>query len=407
MKRRISFILMIIIVLSSSLSYGVIGIEDQLRSYILADYESGQVLEEYNIDEVIEIASISKIMTYLVVMDEVTKGNASLKDTIMIDKDTARIGGSSLKLEIGEVFTVEELIDGAMVISANDAAYALSKYIGGTEANFATMMNEKSRQIGLENAKFYNSTGLPLAGGVQNVMTTRELFTLAQHIIKTYPQVLEVTQKFAVEVRSRDFFQRNTNPLLMEVKEVDGLKTGFTNKAGYCNLSTFNMLGQENTSKDLRLISIIMGADGFKERKELSRVLVDYGMKNYSNKIILNENIALEKIQIPKADIVETELFPRESLNKLVKSDQLIDVLVEIDENLSLPIVGGQTIGQAIVKENGEEIFQTDIILNQDIKKANWFQLMIRYISNLYDKLTGSVGRAPLDLLIFKGIFIN
>lgn len=390
MKKRMSILVIIIMILGSSIAYGQIGIESELRSYILADFQTGEVLEQYNIDEVIEIASISKIMTYLVVMDEVTKGKASLKDTLMIDKDVAKIGGSSLKLEIGEVFTVEELLDAAMVVSANDATYALSKYIGKTEENFAIMMNDKAMELGLENAKFYNSTGLPLEGGVQNTMTTRELFQLSQYIINRYPGILETSQKFSIEVTSRDYFQRNTNPLLMEIREVDGLKTGFTNKAGYCYVSTFNILGKENSSKDLRLISIVMGAKGFKERKDLSRVLVNHGMENYSNKVILNEAISLETIEIPKADIIEVEIFPMEGFSKLVKNDEQIDVKIELYDNMVLPIGKNQKIGSAIVERNGQEIFETDIILNEDLKKANWFILFVRFISDLYDKIMGT-----------------
>ena len=387
MRKKISILLTIIIILTGPMAFGQIGIEDELRTYILADYETGEILEEYNIDEVIEIASISKLMTYLVVMDEITKGRASLNDAIMVDKDIARIGGSSLKLEVGEIFTVEELLDAAMVVSANDATYALAKYIGGTEESFATMMNEKALELGLTNAKFYNSSGLPLAGGLQNTMTTRELFQLTQYIINRYPGILETSQKFAIEVSTRDYFQRNTNPLLMEIKEVDGLKTGFTNKAGYCYVSTFNMIGEENKSKDLRLISIVMGAKGFKERKELSRTLIQHGMENYSNKIILNKSRPLETIEIPKANTMEVETFPRDDFSKLVKNDEEIDVKVDLYEEMILPIKEGEKIGIVKVERNAIEIFQTDIILKEDIKKANWFILFIRYISNLYDKL--------------------
>ena len=387
MKRKMNIVIMIIMILTSSFAYGQIGIEDELRSYILADFETGEVLEEHNIDQVIEIASTSKLMTYLVVMDRVAEGKASLKDAVITDRDIASIGGSSLKLEVGEVFTVEELLEASMVVSANDATYALAKYIGGTEESFAVMMNNKAKEIGLTNAKFYNSTGLPLPGGVQNTMTTRELFQLSQYIINRYPQVLETSQKFAIEVTSRDYFQRNTNPLLMEIIEVDGLKTGFTNKAGYCYVSTFNILGQENISKDLRLISIVMGARGFEERKELSRVLVNYGMENYSNKLILDEAISLKTIEIPKSNLMEIQTFPREGLTKLVKNDENIDVRTELYENMILPIGKGEKIGSVIVERNGQEIFETDIVLNEDVKKANWFLRLVIFISNLYDKI--------------------
>ena len=228
-----------------------------------------------------------------------------------------------------------------------------------------------------------------MAGGVQNTMTTKELFQLSQHIITRYPGILKTSQKFAIEVTSRDYFQRNTNPLLMEIKEVDGLKTGFTNKAGYCYVSTFNILGKENQSENLRLISIVMGAKGFEERKELSRVLVNHGIENYSKKILLSEAISLETIEIPKANTPEVEAFPREGLSRLVKNDEDIDVRVELYEKMILPIEKGEKIGSVIVERNGEEIFETDIILNEDVKKANWFILFARFISNIYDKVIG------------------
>ena len=172
---------------------------------------------------------------------------------------------------------------------------------------------------------------------------------------------------------------------LMEIKEVDGLKTGFTNKAGYCYISTFNILGEENRTKDLRLISIVMGAGGFEERKELSKVLINYGMDDYSNKIILKEDIPLETIEILKANTIEVETFPREGLSTLVKNDEDIDVKIELYETMILPIEKGEKIGSVIVEKNGEEIFETDIISKEDVKKANWFVLFIRFISNLFD----------------------
>ena len=157
MKRRLSLILIIIMIFTNTAVHSEICMEENLRSYILADFETGQVLESYNIYEVVEIASISKLMTYLVVMDNVSSGNISLEDEIIIDKDTAKVGGSSLKLKEGEVFTVEVLLKGAIVASGNDAAYALAKHVGGTEVEFTKLMNEKAREIKLNSAVFYNS----------------------------------------------------------------------------------------------------------------------------------------------------------------------------------------------------------------------------------------------------------
>lgn len=375
-------------ILTSSISYGQIGIEDELRSYILGDFETGEILEEYNIDEVVEIASISKLMTYLVVMDEVSKGRISLDDRISIDEDVASIRGSSLRLEVGEVFTVKELLDASIVVSANDGTYALAKYIAGSEALFARMMNEKAIEIGLKNARFYNSTGLPVAGrDVQNIMTTKEIFQLSKYIMEEYPEIIESSNKPAIEVISRNYFQKNTNPLLLKLREVDGLKTGFTNKAGYCYVSTFNILGEKNMSEDFRLISIVMGTRGVKERDELGRRLVEYGIENYSKKIFFDKEKAIESLEFPKGNILEIEAFPREDFSKLVKNKDEIKIKTEINEGLRLPIEKGKKIGKATVEREGDLIFQTDIILKENVKRANYFVLLGRYIYDLYIRI--------------------
>lgn len=390
MKKKVGIIFIIIMIITSSIAYGEVGIENRLRSYILADFETGEILEEHNIDEVVEIASISKLMTYLVVMDEVTKGKISLDDRIIIDEDVARVGGSSLKLEIGEVFKVQELLDAAIVVSGNDATYGLAKHVGGSEENFAIMMNEKAIEIGLKNAKFYNSTGLPVVElGVQNIMTTRELFQMSKYIMERYPEVIEISRTPVIEVSSRGYFQRNTNPLLREIKEVDGLKTGFTNKAGYCYVSTFNILGKEHNTEDLRLISIVMGSKGLEERNELAKILVEYGIDNYSKKIFFEEDKSTGIIEFPRGNISEVETFPKEGFSKLIKNSDEVTVKMDLDDKIKLPLKKGDKVGKASVERKGQQIFETDIIVNEDIKKANVFVLFGRYLSNIYDNVIG------------------
>lgn len=337
--KRILSILLLLMILTNSVALGEIGIEDNVRAYILADFETGQVLEQYNIDEVVEIASISKLMSYIIIMEEVSKGNIALDDIIKIDKDTTKIKGSSFKLKVGEEFTVKELIEAAMVVSGNDATYALAKHVAKTEEKFVQRMNEKAKEMGLINTVFYNSTGLPVAQtNVQNQMTTREIFQLSRYLIEKYPNVLQTAKIRAIEVVSRDFFQRNTNPLLDEIKEVDGLKTGFTNKAGYCYVSTFNIRGRKTKTKDLRLIAIVMGAKDLEIRDAMSKILVQYGMNNYSNRIFLDKEIPLKTLEFPKADIIEVPIFPKEGFAKLIKNDDNMTINMDIKEDITLPI---------------------------------------------------------------------
>ncbi len=401
MKRFLSLLLIIMIILTNQLSYGKdaiknslmtpINMRGDLRSYILADYDTGQILEEYNIDETVEIASISKLMSYLVVMEEISKRNISLEDIVTIDKDTTRVKGSSFNLKVGEKFTIKELLEASIVVSGNDATYALAKYIGGNEENFVRMMNEEAKKIGLENAIFYNSTGLPIEEkDIQNRMTTREVFKLTQYIIRNYPDVLETAKIKSIELVSRNYFQRNTNPLLEEIKEVDGLKTGFTNKAGYCYVSTFNIRGRATKTKDLRLIAIVMGAKELEKRNEMAKLLVEYGLNNYSHKIFLDNKITLRTLEFPKGDITKADIFAKSGFSKLVKNDENIVVNVNIDEDIKLPIKRNTKVGNATVKKDGEIIFQSDILIKEDVNKAKWYVLLGRFLDRLINRIRGS-----------------
>jgi D-alanyl-D-alanine carboxypeptidase (penicillin-binding protein 5/6) len=394
MKRLLSILLILMITITSTISYGdnidtyiPIILEENLRSYILADFETGEILEQYNIDEVVEMASISKLMSYLVVMDKVSEGDISLDDIITIDKDTTKIKGSSFKVNVGEEFSVKELIDAAIVVSGNDAAYALAKYVGGTEENFVKLMNEKAKEIGISHGEFYNSTGLPVQGkDLQNKMTTKEIFLLSQYIIRKYPEILNISTIKAIENIDRNYFELNTNPLLNEIKGVDGLKTGFTNKAGYSYVSTFTIDGKATESKDLRLIAIIMGAKDFEKRNIMSKILVEYGIHNYSHKIFLDENTTLKTLEFPKGNVTKVDIFPEKGFSKLIRNDENIDMNINIEENIKLPIRKDTIIGKAKVIENGNIIFETDILIKEDVNKAKWYTIVKRYFERLFGK---------------------
>ena len=182
MRKKLAKIFVLFILLTlilSSTTFATVGIEDEVSAYLLGDYETGEILEEFNIYKPVQIASITKLMSYLIIMDEIQEGSISLDDVIYIDEDTTKIKGSSLNLEEGESFTVKELLDAVIVVSANDATYSLAKHVAGTEEDFVRMMNEKAKKIGLKSAIYFNSTGLP-KGNNQNMMNSKDIFTLSR-----------------------------------------------------------------------------------------------------------------------------------------------------------------------------------------------------------------------------------
>lgn len=391
--KKVSIILLAIILFISSSVYGETALEESLKSYLLADLETGEIFEQYNIDEIVPIASISKIMSYLVIMDSVAEGKISLSDSIVIDKDTTKITGASFDLKESEIFTVNELLEAALVVSGNDATYALAKYVAGSEKGFTSWMNLKSKEIGLESASFYNSTGLPVKGQEeQNQMSTRDILKLSRHIINKYPQILDITNIRYLSSKSRGFFQRNTNPLLAIIDGVDGLKTGSTLKAGYCYVSTLNIKGQEGETQDLRLIAIVMGAKEVSNRNLKAKELVEYGINNYSNKIFLDKDMPLETLQFPKGIVTEAPIYPQIGFTKMVHKNDNIQVITSIEKK-ELPIAKNSTVGKAIVVEDGVTIFETDMIIKEDIRKAKWYELFQRNLIQLIEKIVKFLSR--------------
>lgn len=384
MKRWISIALTICILFTSGASLGVneLGIELDTRAYLVGDHETGEILKSYNIDQVVEIASITKVMTYIVVMDKVSSGEISLSDRLIIDEDTMGVGGSTIGLKLNEVWTVDDLIDASLVASANNATYKLAKHIAGSEEEFVKMMNEKAQELGFINTVFYNSSGLPIPGiEDQNKMGVREIFEMSRYVIKNYPEVLNRTSKPILSIKDKDGeYIKNTNPILNQVRGVDGLKTGWTNKAGYSLVSTLYKEAEDENEKDIRMIGIVMGPKSEKKRKETSQILMDYAVDHYEKIDFLNENRVLKSLEDIRAKSINIDTYPKEGFEKIVNSEKITGLKLEYNENISLPIKADQSMGKVYVLEDGETIFETDIIVKEDINKTNIVTLVFRSI---------------------------
>ncbi|NMB08975.1 MAG: D-alanyl-D-alanine carboxypeptidase [Tissierellia bacterium] len=368
----------------NNISFATIGIEEEVSAYLIGDYETGEILEEYNIYKPVEIASITKLMSYLIVMEAIEKGSISLEDKVYIDEDIIKVKGSSLKLKKGEVFTVEELLKASMVVSANDATYALGKFVAGSEDAFVARMNEKAKELDLSSAIFFNSTGLP-EKDLQNIMSPLDIFYLSRYIIENYPDILSITTIPSIEISSREYIKENTNPLLGKINGVDGLKTGYTDKAGYCLVSTAKKNKTTPNEKDFRLISIIMGTESEEKRGEIGEKLLQYALDNYSKKLLLDTNRPVDIIYLPKSKEKEIEVYPMESFSAIIKNNDNIDIKVLIDEGLKLPLKSGEKVGNAMVIKNREILEEIDLIVMDDVKKENIFIYIIRIIKEFFN----------------------
>lgn len=380
---RILIILSVIILLPIK-SFAALGIEDRVESYIIGDFESGKVLIEYNADEPMNMASVSKLMTYLVVEDEIDTGNISHEDRVTVTPEMEAVGGSNFRLLEGEVLTVEDLLKGLMVVSGNDAAYALAVHTAGSEEAFVEKMNAKAAELGYDNSKFVNASGLQSDLG-QNTMTTKEIFMLSRHIIEKHPQVLEYASINILNMPERNYSGQSTLPLL-GLPGVDGLKTGFTDEAGYCLVSTMDA-SQTVARENYRVITVVMGTANLDERRDLSRFLLDYSLDNFHMKTVVDPEMPYEEISVNSAKNPLVPIYPSQSYELLSEKGESFNYEMKLNDDIKAPVKKGEVLGQLVVSQKGEEVVTVDLISKYDIEEASFFTRLMRSLDNSFSRL--------------------
>ncbi len=380
---RILIILSVIILLPIK-SFAALGIEDRVESYIIGDFESGKVLIEYNADEPMNMASVSKLMTYLVVEDEIDAGNISHEDRVTVTPEMEAVGGSNFRLLEGEVLTVEDLLKGLMVVSGNDAAYALAVHTAGSEEAFVEKMNAKAAELGYDNSKFVNASGLQSDLG-QNTMTTKEIFMLSRHIIEKHPQVLEYASINILNMPERNYSGQSTLPLL-GLPGVDGLKTGFTDEAGYCLVSTMDA-SQTVARENYRVITVVMGTANLDERRDLSRFLLDYSLDNFHMKTVVDPEMPYEEISVNSAKNPLVPIYPSQSYELLSEKGESFNYEMKLNDDIKAPVKKGEVLGQLVVSQKGEEVVTVDLISKYDIEEASFFTRLMRSLDNSFSRL--------------------
>lgn len=249
----------IVLAVDSSLAYA----PSLFKAGLVYDATDNRVVWEKNMNQRFPIASLTKMMVALVALEQAEAGNLSLTDTVTISKQATYVGGSSIYFKVGQKLMLEELLGAAMVRSGNDAAYAIAEHIGGTEAAFVELMNQRAVTLKMDSTLFSNSTGMPVKNGPQNSSTAADMLLLARELVK-YDCILEYTCKSQDCIRNANglYTYDNRNTLVSKYEEVDGLKTGFTNAAGYCVVNTANRCGH-------RVITIVLGAASKYQRNDV------------------------------------------------------------------------------------------------------------------------------------------
>ncbi len=377
--------LLVVLVLSTLLIFPNKGVKaeelklaESAKSAILIEASTGKVLFEKDADEKLVPASMTKMMSMLLIIESIENGVLKWDQEITVSENASSMGGSQILLETGEKMSVEDLFKGVAIASGNDAVVALGEAIAGTEQGFVDMMNKKAKELNLKNTNFKTPHGLDAAN---HYSSARDMSIIARELVK-HEKVLEYTSVYEDYLREntdRKIWLVNTNRLVRFYDGVDGLKTGYTEEAGYCLTATAKKDG-------MRIIAVVMGEPDSKTRnKEVSEML-DYSFAQYKLETLIDKNSSIGKYEIAKAKEKYIDVVPKEDATILKKkSEKTGNSNYEVKLNsLTAPIKKGDVVGKLKIKENGKYLRTIDLTINKTIKKASIFELYLRYLKDIF-----------------------
>jgi len=332
-------------------------------SYVLVDYHSDTVVAELDADARVEPASITKLMTSFVVFSEIAGGNLALSDEVLVSEKAWRTEGSRMFIEVDTRVTVEELLKGVIIQSGNDASVALAEHVGGSEEVFAGMMNEAARSLGMSDTNYVNATGLPHP---EQYTTAGDVARLADALISRFPDFYSWYSER--EYTYNGIRQHNRNRLLWRDPSVDGLKTGHTESAGYCLVTSAMRDG-------MRLISVVMGTDSEEERTTASQALLNYGFRFFETYQLYEagDEISLEPIWKGVADNVS--LGVSEDLFVTIPRGRYdaLEARLEVNGTLTAPLASGEQVGRLVISLDEDDLAERPLVTLEAAEQAGFF----------------------------------
>ncbi|MBO5110019.1 MAG: D-alanyl-D-alanine carboxypeptidase [Clostridia bacterium] len=335
------------------------------KSAVLLDANTGALLYAFNKDEALPPASVTKIMTLLLVMEAVDSGVISLDDPVTVSDYAASMGGSQIYLEPGETMSVRDMIKSVVIASANDAAVALAELVAGSEESFVNKMNERAKALGMENTYFENVTGLD-DDAVEHLISAYDIALMSRELIR-HEAILEYTSIWMDTVRDGAFGLTNTNRLIRFYKGATGLKTGSTSKAKFCISATAKR-------DNLHLIAVIMGASSRDARNIAAQKLLDFGFANYAIYRDISEEKQPVSVLGGKKPFCLAEYATFELL--VNKGDEnKIQRTIQLKEDLAAPVSVGDVVGSIIYTCEGKEVGRCDILASDTVEKIDFWGL--------------------------------
>ncbi len=352
------------------------------KSAIMIEASTGEILFQKNKDEKLSPASMTKMMSMLLIMEEIENGNLKWNEMITTSEKASSMGGSQIFLKVGEKMTVEDLLKGVAIASGNDAVVALAERVSGSEEQFVKRMNTRAKDLGLKNTNFINATGLTADN---HYSSAYDMSLIAKELVK-HEKILEFTSTYEDYLRKdtkSPFWLVNTNRLVRFKEGVDGLKTGFTDEAGYCLTATMK-------KDNMRLITVVMKEENTSKRSADTTKMLDYGFNIYMVQTILDEKTTIEKKKVELGKTLTTEIVPKENITILnKKSDDQKNITYKTNINkIIAPVKKGDKVGTIDIIEDNNIISTIDATVKEDISKAN---ILTIYLRNLKEIISGNL----------------
>lgn len=359
--------------------FGVFAKEELIEnaaSGILIEANSGKILFEKEKDKRVSVASMTKMVAQIIILEEVEKGKIQWEDIVTVSRNASDMGGSQIYLEEGEQMSVRDLMKGISVASGNDATVAMAEYISGTEEKFVNRMNQKIKDLGLKNTHFVNCTGLDEE---DHYSSSYDMAMIARELVVNHPDILKFSSIYEDYLRKdtdRKFWLVNTNKLITQYEGTDGLKTGHTDNAGYCLAATVK-------KNDLRLIGIVLGEKDSRVRNQETIQLLDYGFSNVKVKKLKSKGSIIKKIEVSKANKDSLYVKLGEDLMVIEDTDDKKNYQYKTNiSKLSYPITKNQIIGTIEVLYKNHVLAKANLIADRSVKKLHFFELFKNGIFN-------------------------
>lgn len=343
------------------------------KSAILIERDTGTILYDKNSNEELPPASMTKIMTMLLIMEALDEGKLDMNEKIRTSEYAASMGGSQIFLEPGEEMTTKQMLQGIAIGSGNDASVAMAERIAGSEEAFVEMMNKKVKELGLKNTKFQNTTGLPAN---DHYSTAHDMAMMAKELLK-YKEITKFTGTYEAYLREnteKKFWLVNTNKLVRFYPGVDGLKTGFTNEAKYCLTATAEKDG-------MRVIAVVFGAQTSKERNAQVSKMLDYAFSQYKTHPVYERNVSIGKAEISKGNKKAIKVVTSEPISILTKKGENIEDAkkqVSIQKNIKAPVQKGDQVGTLEIVREGKIVVKSPLVASENVREATWWELYKR-----------------------------